>query len=67
MSLKTRLCDMCQHFDAGETLFSDDFTLWKRRPSCTLGHKPRFYQPNSPMDEFWGYKRKCADYKGEEL
>jgi hypothetical protein len=29
-----------------------------------VGHAPRFYQPTSPMDWTWGYKRRtCADYE----
>ena len=70
MSIKTRLCDMCLHFVCGELLElepDDGITRWTRKPSCALGHKPRFYQPNSPMDEFWGWKRRCADYSEESL
>lgn len=30
---------------------------------CDKGHQPRFYMPRGPMDQEFGYKRRCADYE----
>ena len=65
MALKTRMCNMCQFWFEGEPFEiepDDGVQRWIRKPSCIRGYNPRFYQPNSPRDEFWGWKRRCADY-----
>ena len=52
--LKTRQCEECAHADySGELM------------KCGKGHRPRFYLPkgNYPYDEYWGWKRRCADFK----
>ena len=48
----------------------DECRLWKRYQArhdslviCRAGHRPRFYQPRSPVDETWGFKRTCGDFK----
>ena len=53
MKLKTRQCEECQFFQ------------W-HRPVCTVGHLPRWYDPKSPVDETYGFKRACEHYKPKE-
>ena len=31
--------------------------------TCLKGHRPRFYQPRSPVDWEWGYRRVCEDFQ----
>ena len=62
MSLKTRHCDECSHFDMGHL---SDCECPIPKPTCTKGHKPRFYNSLSPMDDKWGYKRRCTDFEEE--
>ncbi len=31
--------------------------------TCMKGHKPRFYTPRSPIDQDYGWKRVCDDYR----
>ena len=53
MTTKTRHCDECAHF----TRYQTPGTV------CKLKHKPRFYQPTRIMDNNWGWKRRCEDFK----
>lgn len=62
---KAQACDFCQHFDFGENSESEPF-VWIRKPGCTKGHKVRFYLPRSPMDQDWGWKRRCDDFQLSE-
>ena len=55
--MKTRDCSECRHFEVIRFGLSD---------TCDEGHKPRFYKPRSPIDEDWGYKRKCEDFEGKD-
>lgn len=58
--MKTKFCDECQYarYAYDQDGFGGD--LW-----CSKKHKPRFYNPKScsPMEDGWGYKRKCGDFK----
>lgn len=54
--MKTRHCDECKHPIPGLIVMQ-----------CAKGHKPRFYKPNTYVDNTWGYKRKCADFEPKEL
>ena len=58
MTAKTRHCDECKRY----TLHRIDDT----RTPCSLGHRPRFYQPTRIVDNNWGWKRRCEDYKEAE-
>jgi hypothetical protein len=62
---KAQACDFCQHFDFGATSESEPFA-WIRKPSCAKGHKPRFFQPRGPMDQDWGWKRRCDEFQLSE-
>lgn len=50
MATATRHCDECTRWYA-------------EMRECAKGHKPRFYQPTRIMDNNWGWKRKCEDFK----
>ena len=64
---KAQACDFCQHFDFGETSESEPFA-WILKPSCAKGHTPRFFSPRDPMDQDWGWKRRCDDFQlGESV
>lgn len=64
MSLKTRHCDECEHYDCGEPLLIHCGLEGSAATpaSCAKEHKLRFYYPKGPMDDNWGHKRKCADF-----
>jgi len=51
--MTTRQCDECKYSYHRE---------WDTRLHCHKGHNPRFYQPKSPTDQYWGYKRDCNDF-----
>ncbi len=57
-------CDDCQFFHPWLKLDRDipsDFN------PCSLGHKMRFRQPNSPSDTQWGFwKADCPDREEKE-
>lgn len=59
---KAQNCDFCQHFDFGEAKDSEPFA-WIRKPSCAKGHKVRFYMPKWPMDQDYGWKRRCEEFQ----
>lgn len=50
--MKARQCDECKWYANNAT----DHV-------CRKQHFPRFYKPRSPMDQNWGWKRKCDDYE----
>ena len=52
----TRQCDECRHFstDLMEGLDTDQI--------CQKNHRPHFFNPTSPVDVFYGWKRKCEDF-----
>ena len=54
MTAKTKQCDECEHCQE---------LNFRRTTPCSLGHRPRFYQPTSEGDMSWGWKRKCEDFK----
>ena len=58
---KTRHCDECEHYD----LVVGTNYGGKDDKHCKLGHKPRWFNPKSPMDDDWGHKRKCEDFKSK--
>ena len=35
---------------------------------CHKGHRPRFYFPKteSPHETYWGFKRRCDDFKEKQ-
>lgn len=41
-------CDLC--------------TKWTGTLPCGAGHRPRLYSPLSPVDDEWGWKRRCDDF-----
>ena len=50
--MKTQSCDECQfHSYVGH----HDFV-------CLKNHRPRFIMPSSPIDDDYGFKRKCGDF-----
>lgn len=55
---KTRHCDECRHY---VLVIGTDYG-GRDDKYCKMGHKPRFYQLRSPMDNDWGHKRKCDDF-----
>ena len=55
-----RHCDECIHYHLFFDTFHDDT---KNDKCCKLGHNPRWYQPRSPVDNQWGHKRRCEDFK----
>lgn len=40
----------------------DQCTNWTGTLPCRAGHRPRHYVPRSPVDDEWGWKRRCADF-----
>lgn len=66
MTCPTRNCDMCAWGRWGtELLLNPEPFAVKYRFTCDKGHRPRYYQPKGPMDENYGYKRRCDDYREE--
>lgn len=60
--MKTQFCDECKYFDtlvSFEEFMNGEF----HKTPCTRGLKPRFYKPRDMDDNFWGWKRKCADFQ----
>ena len=57
--VRVRHCDECLHYD----LVCGTNYGGKDDKHCKLGHKPRWYQPKGPMDDDWGHKRRCEDFK----
>ena len=60
MSKPANHCDECKHF----CTYDEDPEGSPVRPSetCRKGHRPKFYNPTSPVDTNWGYKRRCSDF-----
>jgi hypothetical protein len=53
IKIKTQHCEDCWH------------GKWDVPTSdlvCEKGHKPRFYRMKSPLDQTFGFKRKCEDF-----
>ena len=59
MTTKTRHCEECWHMDRRIEALDANAV-------CKLKHKPRFYQPARIMDNNWGWKRRCEDFKERE-
>ena len=60
---RTRHCEACQH-----RIWSEEYANTPKALQCAKGHAPRFYNPTSPIDQEWGWKRKCHDYEvGEHV
>jgi hypothetical protein len=55
---KARNCADCDHFRFVGTL--------QDACECSKGHRPRFYNPRSPNDPDWGWKRRCDDFKQKQ-
>lgn len=51
--IKTRHCDECRFH---KVVIGNEL-------ACEYDHKPRWYSPKSPMDQNYGWKRKCAEYR----
>lgn len=58
--MTTKHCDECSRF---RYQYSLDRVFGGAR--CSLGHKVRFFKPksNNYMDDDYGWKRKCGDFK----
>ena len=54
---KTRHCEECQY-----RIWSEEYANTPKHLQCGKGHAPRFFMPQSPIDQDWGWKRKCHDY-----
>ena len=59
MTVKTRHCDECEHFDCS-------WSAQVTKLVCRMKHKPKFYKVNlnsvhHPID--CGWKRRCEDFK----
>lgn len=63
-TLKTHFCDLCQ-WSRWEIDPKAPLTEYGRHTHiCDKGHKPRWKEPTSPVDQDWGFKRRdCEDYK----
>lgn len=62
-----RYCDQCawgRWESAGMITNPEPYWLGYKLV-CDKGHKPRYYQPKSPVDDNWGYKLRCYDYREE--
>ena len=60
MSNTANWCDECKHH------INNEYSTWD---VCDLGHKPRFYKPQSMRQAIngdWGWKRKCEDFAQEK-
>ena len=55
---RTQHCEMCQHH-----FWSEEYANTPKHLQCWKGYRPRFYLPQSPIDQDWGWKRKCHDYE----
>lgn len=55
---KTRDCQECRNFA------HDDADRLETGQLCACGHRPRFYNPRSPMPlpHEWGWKRRCDSF-----
>jgi hypothetical protein len=65
--MKAQHCDQCRHFRYEEDMFA---LSTKNDPPpkayCTLKYNIRFYAPKSPLDDNWGWKRRCLSFKEKE-
>jgi len=52
--MKTQHCDECKHFN-------DEDVPGAR--VCEKNHKPRWYSPKGTLDQNYGWKRKCDDFR----
>ena len=57
---KASHCDECRFFNPWRAAIPAPSNL------CQNGHRPRFYLPRNPLDQDYGWKRKCPDYKAKE-
>ena len=56
MTKKAQYCQDCKHFRIVGR--DDDYTY-----HCLFGHHPRFYRPISPVDNDFGWKRRCDEFE----
>lgn len=57
-----RHCDECGYYQP-----SCGYHGGENDNLCELGHKPRWYRPRSPVDDKWGHKRRCEDFKDDRM
>lgn len=57
-----RHCDECVHYQPICGVYGG-----KNDKLCDLGHEPRWYRPRSPVDDKWGHKRRCEDFKDDRM
>lgn len=58
MTARASYCDECKHF-------ADRYDAPDWRTVCMLGHKPRFFMPQTMSQAHsrdWGFKRRCEDF-----
>lgn len=62
--MKNHFCDLCQ-WSRWEIDLKATLTEYGRHTHvCDRGHKPRWKEPQGPVDQDWGFKRRdCEDYK----
>ena len=53
MSTTTKNCEECAHHRA----------VLGNELACALDHKPRWYSPKGTLDQNYGWKRKCDDFR----
>jgi len=53
MSIKTRHCDEC----------ANHRPVLGNELACVLDHKPRWFAPKSVLDQNYGWKRRCEDFR----
>lgn len=56
MTAKTQNCGKCVHFDPS-------WAAGVIKRVCLLKHKPRFFPLRAGLDNAWGWKRRCDDFK----
>lgn len=59
MTIETRHCDECEHFDRS-------WAAQVTKLVCRMKHKPWFYQQLDKAGRIPGWKRRCEDFKPQE-
>ena len=58
LRVPTRHCDECKHMFFDPNGDANQYV-------CRIGHRPRWYKQKSPVDDDYGFKRKCEDFSQE--
>ena len=53
MGVKTHHCEECTYHRA----------VLGNELACAYDHKPRWFSPKGPLDQNYGWKRKCEDFR----